>query len=180
MPLEVICFALKMTGAILIMAGCTGMGYMMCTGLSGRMRALLTLRQLVLHMSGEIRCMAEPLPAMLMHTAAVGGTVYRDFFLDVGKALGEGQSRPMAEIWDEKADLYLSGGPLSTADIELIKKLGQTLGTHDVKMQLSLLELFAGDVQTAIDGLRAGMERQKKLYGGLWVLGGVFIVILLI
>ena len=78
----------------------------------------------------------------------------------------------MAEIWDEKADLYLSGGPLSTADIELIKKLGQTLGTHDVKMQLSLLELFAGDVQTAIDGLGPGWNARKSCTGGLWVLAG--------
>ena len=180
MPLDVICFALKLVGALCIMGGCCGMGYFMCTGLSGRLRALTELKSLVLHMSGEIRCMSEPVPAMLAHTAQMAGPVYRDFFYHVSSDLRQGKGQKLSSGWAQNVDIHLSGGPLKASDLKMIQRLGDTLGSHDTKMQLSFLEFFGIELQTTIDKLGGELSSQKKVYGGLWVLGGVFVVILFI
>lgn len=180
MPLDVICFALKLLGTLCIMAGCCGMGYFMCRGLSDRVQALSELRVLAMRMSGEIRCMAEPMPAMLSHTAENAGPVYRSFFAGVSSQLCQSGGRTLAAVWSESVDRHLSSGPLKDSDLRLIKKLGETLGSHDSKMQLACFQLFIDELQTTIDMLNSEMRSQKRVYGGLWILGGVFIVILFI
>lgn len=180
MPLDVICFGLKLAGALCILGGCGGMGYVMCSGLSGRLGALLELKSLILHMSGEIRCMSEPVPDLLAHTAQVAGPVYKGFLEDVSRKLRRGEGRTLFTVWSENVDSHLEGGPLKTADLRLVRRLGEMLGSHDTKMQLSCLELISQELQTTIDKLHAGLDSQKKVYGSLWVLGGIFVVILFI
>lgn len=180
MPLDVISFALKFGGAVCVLAGCWGMGYGVCAGMNKRLAALREFYRLTLHMKGEIRCMSEPVPAMLEHTAQMSDPVFRDFLLDVSHTLYEGHGRSLASIWSEMADCHLRGGPLTGQDIDLIRRLGEMLGSRDTKMQLSVLELFLEELQTVTDKLYREMDSQKKVYGGLWVLGGIFIVILFI
>lgn len=180
MPLDVIYFALKLSGVLCIMGGCCGMGYMMCRGLSQRVKALSELRVLVMHMGGEVRCMAEPLPALLSRTAGNAGPAFAPFFSGVSIDLSQSTGKTLSVVWSENVDRHLSDGPLKPTDLEMIKKLGDTLGSHDTKMQLAFFDLFTGELQTTIDMLNSDMGRQKKVLGGLWVLGGVFLVILFI
>lgn len=180
MPLEAIFYALKLAGAVCVIAGCTGMGVCMCAGLKQRLAALREFQQLVMKMAGEIRCMAEPLPQVLDHVGRDAGPVYRDFFAGVCAMLYEGESRTFGSVWELNADRHLKNSVLRPADIRLIGELGAMLGSHDGKMQLSVLELFSSRLQTSIDELSNNLESQKRVYGGLWVLGGIFLVIIFI
>ena len=180
MPLDVICFALKFVGALCVIGGCCSMGCFMCAGLSGRIGALSQLHCLVLNMSGEIGCMAEPLPGMFLHMAAAAGPLYSDFFRSVGRDLRQGRGQTLSAIWNENVDRHLSRGPLKPQDLTMIKRLGERLGTHDTKMQLSYLELFAKELQTTIDKLNSEVDSQKKVYSGLWIMGGLFVVMVFI
>lgn len=180
MPLDVICFALKMGGALCVLTGCWGMGYFVCRGISRRLGALRELQRLTLAMAGEIRCMSETLPVILEHMAQRSGPVYRDFFESVSLALKKGHGQSLASVWNAQADVCFIGGPLNPGDVRLVKRLGEMLGSHDVQMQLSVLDLFASDLEKRIAGLGETIDSQKKVYGGLWIIGGIFVVILFI
>lgn len=180
MPLEAIFYVLKAAGAVCVLCGCAGMGMAMCTGLNRRLLALQELQQLVMKMAGEIRCMAEPLPQVLEHISHSAGPVYREFFTDVCTMLRDGHGRTFCVVWEQNVDRHFKGGVLKPSDTRLIRELGAMLGSHDGKMQLSVLELFAGRVQAAIDELSKNLEGQKRVYGSLWVLGGIFLVIVFI
>lgn len=180
MPLEAIFYALKLVGAVCVIAGCTGMGVCMCAGLKQRLLALRQFQQLVMKMAGEIRCMAEPLPQVLDHVGRDAGPVYGDFFAGVVAMLYEGESQTFGNVWKQNADRHLKKSALRPEDIRLIGELGAMLGSHDGKMQLSVLELFSSRLQTSIDELSNNYESQKRVYGGLWVLGGIFLVIIFI
>ncbi len=180
MPLDVISFALKFGGAICILVGCWGMGYSICAGMNQRLAALKEFYRLIVHMQGEIRCMSEPVPAMLEHMAQISGPVFSGFFYDVSRTLAMGRGEPLASVWAQKADRHLKDSPLTAQDIHMIKKLGEMLGSGDTKMQLSMLELFLEELGTETDRLYETMDSRKKICLGLWGLGGIFIVILFI
>ncbi len=77
-------------------------------------------------------------------------------------------------------DRHFSDSALKAEDIRLIEALGSRLGGHDRKMQLDALSLVMETLKRKIDGLTQKNDSQKKVYGGLWIFGGLFLVILLI
>lgn len=180
MPLEVICFICKMAGAVCILAGCTGMSYLQCTGLTRRLSALREFYQLLMKISADIRCMGEPLPQVMENVGKSAGPVYQPFFEAVARDMLNGENQTFSQIWGRNLDKYLSASALKATDLSLIRELGNMLGSHDRKMQISVLELFCSRLDGEIHKSAEAMDNQKRVYGGLWVLGGIFLVVLFI
>lgn len=175
---EVIFFFVRCAGVFFIVGGCTGMSLLVCASMEMRVRYLEELWNHLQRLSGEIRCISTPLPEAFRVLEASAGPRFSAFFADVGQRLRQGEY--LGDIWGICVDRHFSDSALKAEDIRLIEALGSRLGGHDRKMQLDALSLVMETLKRKIDGLTQKNDSQKKVYGGLWIFGGLFLVILLI
>ncbi len=180
MRVEVVCFAVKFLGCASVLAGCAATGVLWCTDINGRKRMLEQFYQMLLKMQGDIRYLSEPLSYVLNHLKRECQKEYVPFFEGVLQSMAGEDGQSFVNLWNENVDMYLKTTYLKDDDLVIIKDLGQMLGSHDKKLQTQVLNMFEERLKMQIQTLTVQMEGKKRLYTGLWMLGGIFIVVLFI
>ena len=180
MRVEIVCFAVKFLGCASVLAGCAATGILWCMDINGRKRMLEEFYQMLLKMQGDIRYLNEPLYNVLSNLKRGCQKEYAQFFEGVLGGMNAQKGHSFISLWDENVDVYLKPTPLKGDDLVLFKDLGRMLGSHDKKLQTQILTLFEKRFEQQIQGVSVQMESKKRLYTGLWMLGGIFIVVLFI
>lgn len=171
---------IKIIGVILIVAGCTGMGFSFGGDLKERLTSLKLLRRMALLLRSEIKYRNTVLAEAFYHVAGNMGGACGRFLENVHKALEEKSGRGFAEIWEAAVDCELSGEALCAKDILILKELGGQLGFLDREMQLTTLDLYLEQVGQEIAAAEAGIREKVRIYGCLGVMGGLFLAIILL
>lgn len=180
MHLEAIYYAIKVIGVLLVIAGCSGMGLIKARTIDQRLSALKELKRLFMQLKAEIRCMATPLPEAIHRLASGAHAPFALFLKNLYENLYTLEPATFAQLWTDHVEQYLKQSALTAADLHMIKEMGQSLGTLDLQMQLGTLDLYMERLDQSIIDLSNGMAAQKKLYSCMGIMGGIFIVILLI
>ncbi len=180
MRVEIVCFAVKFLGCASVLAGCAATGVLWCVDVSGRKRMLESFLQMLLKMQGDIRYLSEPLTRVLANLKESSEKEYEQFFEGLLQDLDKDQSQSFVFIWNANVDAHLKSSYLKEEDLVIIKDLGRMLGSHDKKLQTQVLNMFEERMKMQIQTLTTQMEGKKRLYTGLWMLGGIFIVVLFI
>ena len=180
MRVEVVCFAVKFLGCASVLAGCAATGVLWCADINGRKRMLEIFLQMLLKMQGDIRYLSEPLNRVLANLKQVSQKEYEPFLSGVLLAMDKEGGQSFVTLWNENVDAHLKSSCLKEDDLVIIKDLGKMLGSHDKKLQTQVLNMFEERLKMQIQTITAQMEGKKRLYTGLWMLGGIFIVVLFI
>ena len=180
MRLEIVCFAVKFLGCASVLAGCAGTGVLWCADITKRKKMLEDFHQMILRMQGDIRFFGDPLSVVMDHLKNMSMSACIPFWEAVGRELKNECHLSFIQVWMENVNKYLKGTCLKEEDLEIIRDLGRMLGTHDRLMQNHVLDMFAARMEIQIQTVTAQMADKKRMYGGLWVLGGIFLVVLFI
>lgn len=170
----------KIMGCILVMAGCTAIGFWRAEYMRRRLQEMQELKRYVLFMKGEIRCGNRTLPETFLELGKKAKGVWKQFFCNIGEELKKMQGGTLSEIWKEEMNKQLSGSYLKEREKKEWMTLGENLGYLDMEMQLHLLDIFQMHLSENMKEEREDVKNQSKLSRILGVMSGIFLTVLLI
>ena len=171
---------LKWLGAGLVIFGSTAIGTAMTTELKRRVGQLQELRTLIVALQGEIRYGNATLNMAFRHVAARIKPPYRQFLEHTAAQMEEFRGEGLAEIFEQNLRRDLQGTALKPEDLELLGRLGESLGYLDVKTQMDSLDLFLEQLGRLCAEAEKEMHSKAKVYHYLGVTGGLFLALILI
>ena len=159
---------------MLIFLSCSGIGYSKNRELKYHLKALENLRHFFYILRGELQYTRAP---------------FEDIFEKIGdkmdnptgkwlKALSENlykkDGNSFVEIWAKSIKENMQESDLKKEDLEELKKLGKEL-TH-----FENIDLYIEQLEYKIQTTREAYVTKGKLYKSFGIMGGVFLVILLL
>lgn len=168
---------LKGIGALLVVAGCAGVGMKLA---STHRREESTLRKLIAaldYMECELQYRLLPLPELCRQTAGECDGILHRVFLSLAVEL-EQQVAPDATLCLRAALAREKAVPEQTAQALLL--LGSSLGRFDLEGQLTGLETVRGECRSRLTRLTAGGEGRVRSYQTLGLCAGAALAILLL
>ena len=103
------------------------------------------------------------------------------FFLNqVSSRLREYPDNSFQQVFQEEVKENLQQSALSAKDKEALMQMGAFLGYLDKDMQLRTVELYLEELDREIQTAKESIPGKQRLCRSLGILGGLFLVLLLI
>ena len=167
----------KWLGAVLILAGCGGFGFLLSASHRQEEKALRSLISALDHMACELQYRMTPLPELC---AAVGkecpgiiGQVLSDLSQELDSQLSPEVSIAMDKVLSSQEHLP----QLSRKNLQ---QLGLRMGRFDLEGQLKGLESVRSDCRKDLATLETNRDVRLRNYQTLGLCGGAALAILLI
>ena len=168
---------IRVFGAILIILGCGGFGFIV---LRYKKYEILALENFILateYMICELRYRMTPLPNLCHATAAVTKGIVRRIFISLGKVLELQSSASVSDC----IDTVLKENPVNSDRIStLFLNLGMRLGVFDLDGQIDVLASLRDEGRRVLKSCRDGYEIQSRSCGTIALCAGAALAILLI
>lgn len=171
---------LRWLGAGLVICGSVAIGTSMTGEMRRRVIQLQELRKLVVILQGEIRYGNATLNEAFRHVAFRIRPPYREFLEAVAERMEEFRGEGLSEIFSGTVKEKLRGCALKREDLQLLERLGESLGYLDVKTQMNSLELFLEQINGLCGDAERELQSKAKVYHYLGLTGGLFLAIILI
>lgn len=171
---------MKILGAVLVTAACTGAGASAVYRLKERKKLLETLKRMVSHLRGEILYANAPLPSAFYRTGRRGGGKAAELFISVAEEMERETGDSFETIWERLVEQLFKTSDLSPLDQEQLLKFGANLGYLDRDMQEKTIQFYLEDLELAITHLRKEEPDKSRLYLGMGILTGLFLTVVLI
>ena len=186
---------LKVSGALLVFFAGWGMGNWRSRQYQQRIKDLQILQLIISCLIGEISYARNTLPEAFSRISEKVASPFREYLQSVAKRLKEQTGETFVRILKDKAMQMLK------AKLKLLKEQEQTvrektslreedwdlflqtlghLGYLDAKMQIQLLESGKTELAMREEKLRHQLPEQKRVWQSLGILGGAFLVVILI
>lgn len=169
---------LKAVGAALVVFSCSALGCCKSMALKRRLHQLMEIEKLVTLLLGEITYRKEALPEALFRVAEKTEEPFCGFLKEVSETAEKYQGVCFADIFREKAKLYLKDSQISRADMEKFSRLGEYLGYLDINMQKNTAALYLEELRREIQSISKELPGKQKMYQSLGILGGIFLTIM--
>ena len=170
---------LRVLGALFIMAGTGGFGYLMARGLEDHAAVLRRLVAALQHLESDMTFACQPMAVALQRVAQALGHEVGAFLGEVGAAIGRQDGGPLAAAWSEILMKHRGELMLAPAEMEALAQLGAVLGGTDREDQGKHLNL----ARTTLTRFMAEAETQAAKGKRVWQylgfsLGALFVVFL--
>ncbi len=170
---------MKAAGAVCLILGASGLGWHLAYLWKQRLELLMSLRQLVYFLKGEILYSHATLAEGLSQAGRKGGGPFGKLFQAAAGRLELRDGTPFPQIWKEEAG-KLKGLPLAQEDWEKLQTLGSSLGYLDIGMQERTILLYLEQLDETIRFLKEHGREKCRLYMSLGVMSGLFLTIVLL
>ena len=177
---EVRCYMQKIVGSILVIAASTGIGLFKGNEMALRVRQMREVKRIFLSLQQEIAYTMVPLAQAFERVADRSAGIFQMWFLEIGRELGKMEGKSVEMIWEECTCVYLKQTLLTAADKQILACQGSYMGQLEVNMQTSAIRLFLEQWEERISDATAQLANKKRMARSMGILGGVFLVILLL
>ena len=168
---------IKWIGAILIIAGSGGFGFLMAWNYKRELESLRQLVRALEYMESDLEYRLTTLSELSKKTAEILTGSLQRLFLNFAKEL-DGQVAPDAEFCMTVA---LNNTPeLPKRTVEYLTALGQSLGVFDLQGQLRGLESVRSSCMSTITQMEQQRPQRVRSYETLGLCAGAALAILLI
>lgn len=169
---------LKCAGIVLILAGALGLGNALDAHLKMRLDQLLECRELFAQMDACRECLKLPYTELLKRSMAGKSRILTEILAEVAEEMEKNREADIAAFWEEaffrrKKQLYLK-----EEEIGLLLALARRLALQGNHAQAS--KIYFMQLEEAIRQAMDERKDKQKLYRAISVLGGLFLVVLLL
>lgn len=171
---------LRFIGGILIITATTGAGILYGMELQEYLEKLLYIRHIIYMIKGEMEYSSAPLSEVFGRISVRVREPYRQWLMAMEKQVEEREEDAFLKIWMRSVDKYLKDLHLKSEHSIQLKELGTYLGQTDGASESRNLQLYLGRLELEIEKVREGMAAKKRIGNCLGVMGGIFLVVLLI
>ncbi len=171
---------LKIIGCVLIITSSTGMGWYFSGELKNRISDLKELKKLLFLLRGDIRYANTPLPEAVQALSIRHNGKFKQFLTVIANRLFELGGVSFCNIWKEAVEKELENTSLSKKDLIGLSQFGENLGYLDKDMQINTLDLYISQLEEEINDLSQNVKQKSYLYNSLGIMGGIFIIIVML
>ena len=168
---------MKWIGALLVIAGCGGVGFTMAANYRQEERCLRALLRALDYMACELQFRLTPLPELCRTAGKECGGPAGQALTALASEL-ENQISPDADSCMYAALIKMENLPTSTA--EALTLLGKSLGRFDLEGQLQGIESVRSHCRRELTVLEAGRDQRIRGYQTLGVCAGAALAILFV
>lgn len=168
---------LQWMGAMLVVAACGGIGFMMALHDKKEMNCLRQLQAAAEYMTCELNCNMTPLPTLLRRTSAQCNGVLQAYFNVLAEEL-ENQIAPDVACCVDAALVRCADIPTKTR--EVLFQMGQTLGQFDLEGQIKGLESVCNTCEQHCKRMDINRPQRLRSYPTLGLCAGAVLAILLL
>ena len=171
---------LRFIGGILIITATTGAGILYGMELQEYLEKLLYIRHIIYMIKGELEYSSAPLSEVFGRISARVREPYRQWLGAMEKQVENREEDAFLKIWMRSVDKYLKELHLKSEHSIQLKELGTYLGQTDGASESRNLQLYLGRLELEFEKVREGLASKKRIGNCLGVMGGIFLVVLLI
>ena len=168
---------MKVMGAVLVIAGCGGYGWMLARNHRREVQALYQLLSALEYMAAELQYKLTPLPILCKDMETLTDGCIGRVFGCLGQIL-------KAQVYPNATDAMIAAvaqtKALPARVSQQLLSLGKTLGRFDLQGQLRGLECCAVDCRRELEELEHNQAQRLRSYQTLSFCAGVALAILLI
>ena len=147
---------------------------------SARLHNLYQLKRNFILIKGEIEYQQEPLIPIFKRLSCKCSGEYKKLFLQLGTELEQKKGEEFSAIWRKIWNQYKEPLFLQGEDMELIVSFGTSFSGADRKLQMNTIQYFLIQLDGQIEDAREQKKVGQKLYQTLGVVGGFFLILVLI
>ena len=167
----------KYFGALLVVMGCTGFGFLLALSRRREEQLLQKLYNTLVFMESELTYRLTPLPDLCCAAVRPAGTVLGKVFSNLAEQLRQQNTGDIALCMDSILSSYPE---LPKSSSRILQQLGDSLGMFDLSGQLRGLQLCQEICKNAMADIRQHIREQIKCYRLLGGCAGAALAILLL
>ena len=162
------------------MLSASALGVIKGQELQKRFSDMLEIKRTFVLLKSQIEYTRSTFPSVFEQMARRCEGLYKEWLLYLAKEMNKCQANSIRNIWENGVDEVLFKTQLKKTELELIKSVGTNLGQLDIESQTKAICLFLEQWEEIIRKTRTDLDAKKRLSNLLGVLGGAFLVILLV
>ena len=171
---------LKAGGALLVFFAGWGMGNWKSRQYQRRIEDLQMLQLIISCLTGEISFARNTLPEAFSRISTKVVPPFREYLQSIAERLKAQTGEAFAGILKEQTQTVREKTGLWEEDWDLFLQTLGHLGYLDARMQIRLLENVRAELAAREEKLQHQLPEQKKVWQSLGILGGAFLVVILI
>ncbi len=171
---------LKLCAAVFVLVGCGWLGVQYGTGFGRRVRQLQELQNSMMQFEFDIDYLGTPVEQTIEKLSKSAENELGEVFSYMAHRLKGGPVFSMENLWMRALERYSHELMLTDSDIQIIRDFAKLLGTGNREKELNNIKVTSMRLKLAEDEARALFAKNARMYRGLGVLLGVFIVVMLI
>ncbi len=168
-----------MSGGAIIL-GCAYLGIFFAASFKKRVRQLAELRNVLAQLEFDIDFRCVPLCESLENMGKSCQGAVRDVLLYISGRLSEDRCVDMQKLWSRAVKRFEDELFLTDEDIEILLDFSKNLGSGDRSREKNNLKMASARLKMAEDEATEIAKKNVKMYRGLGLLAGIFIVIVLV
>lgn len=164
----------KIIGSIVVVLACTGIGYEKSREMQLHVKELEELKRVFTLLRSEIYYTKAPFSVVF---AKIGNKVeglYGTWLQELSYDLEQRDRGMFQEIWEQSIHKHFDRNTLKKDERKGLCALGASLG------YLETIDLYLEQLNLTIQTTREETASKKKLYQSMGVMGGIFLVIVLL
>lgn len=170
----------KMTGIVLVLVSAYAIGCLFARQVKEREKWLKDIKMAMFLLMGELEYHHQPMPEALELVGERHGGRLERFFKTTAEELKKKEGISMKEIWQQQAGQVLKESPLSREQKEEFAELGLYFMEADKTARKNALEFYLNRLEEDIVSLRETGADKVYLYRTMGMLGGMFLLILVL
>lgn len=170
----------RFIGSLLIILATTGAGLVYGMELKGYLEKLLYVRHIVYMVKGEMEYSNAPLSEIFGRVSVRVKEPYRAWLRAMELQVENREEDGFTKIWNRSIDRYLGVLHLKSPHSIQLKELGTFLGQLDGSTSSKTMQLYLNRLELEIEKVREGMAAKKRIGNCLGVMGGIFLVVILL
>lgn len=170
----------RMIGAILVVTSTGAAGVLYGAWLKEYLETLLYLRHVVNLLKGELEYTGAPLQEIFGRTAVRVRQPYRRWLKEMERCIDKRDGTSFRRIWVHAAEKSLAVLHLKRAHLAQLMELGESLGQADKASEARNFTLYLERLEQEIEKERRQMEAKRRIGSCLGVMGGIFLVVILL
>lgn len=174
---EIVC---KVVGIGFILVAAIGCGSSYSRRLRLRLEQIRQLQQLVLLLKGDIQFQCSTLPEAFERCGRQIPGICGDWFTETGQRFNAMEGIGFQELWEEQLRKLYETTELTAVHIGDLRRFGNQLSYPDKETQLGAMHLYSQRLKEQEECLTREVPAKMRLGTTLGVLGGIFVIILLI
>lgn len=177
---------IRLMGAVLIILGSIGISYSLICDMRKAVELKKDMIKLLQLLESEIRHRKLNLSECFMAIADRMSGPVSVFLSELAEELQYKTGTPLSELWQDKVKQHFEqpndrfAAVLKENEIVQLCRFGAELGFSDQTMQLNIIRQYEQQLGEEVDRAVKKIRDTSRIYGAMGVMGGAFIVIMLL
>lgn len=171
---------LKVLGSICVLGTSALLGIQKGAEIQRVYEELLYLQRLLYQMQSEIRYLRAPLGDIAGRIGRESRDPYKKWLLSMEREMKRRDGKSFSTLWEQGVRKHLGDLHFPEREISRLCALGSQIGNADMEFQMRTLSLYQEQLAQTLEELRRTKDGKVKLCRSIGVIGGIFLVILLL